>query len=309
MTRFKLTGRLVQGDPHKAGPQRKDDKTGQLKFRSDGLPDCPFYCAIAIPKSPAARFAVPGDPTYEQEKEKLDAAARAAWPNLFQPGFQRPQGLNFEASLPLDCTSPKFANKILDGDGYDEKGQPNSRKEGWASCWVIKFSNGFAPRVVEWNNGWVDMTPHGRQIKLGDYVTISGTCESNKSTQSPGMYMNFDLVSFEQEGERIVVASAVNADEVLGSRGPVDPNAGVAPADTTAPHAPGTPSSTTASAPPYDGYRQDAAGAPPPPAAATPPPPPAAAPQLTAKANGATYESFIAQGWTDDMLRQHGYLA
>lgn len=311
MTRFTFTGRLVQGDPHKAGPQRKD-ATGALKFRKDGQPDCPFFVAVAIPKNPAARLVIPGNPTYEDEKAKIDAIARGAWPNLFQPNYQRPQGLQFPASLPMDCTSPKFANKVVDGDGFDEDGKPNSAKDGWAGCWIIKVSNGFAPEVKEWNNGWVDMTPHGRQIKPGDYITISGTCESNKSTQSPGMYMNFDIVSFEQEGERIVYASAVDANSALGSRGgpanppPASDPAHSAPAAGAGNPAHGTGGSTTASAPPYDGYRQDTA-APPPPADAAPPPP--AGPAMTDKAGGKTYESFIAAGWNDDQLRQHGYLA
>lgn len=41
-----------------------------------------------------------------------------------------------------------------------------------------------------------------------------------------------------------------------------------------------------------------------------PPPVPPAAPQriMTAKAAGAPYESFVAGGWTDEMLIQHGYM-
>jgi len=33
-----------------------------------------------------------------------------------------------------------------------------------------------------------------------------------------------------------------------------------------------------------------------------------AGPQMTAKAAGVPYESFIAQGWTDDALRRDGYI-
>lgn len=310
MTRFTFTGRLVQGDAHKAGAQRKD-ATGAPKFRKDGNPDCPFFLAVAVPKNPAQRLIIPGNPSYEEEKTKLDAAARGAWPNLFPAGYQRPAGLQFPASLPADCSSPKFANKILDGDGFDEDGKPNSGKPGWAGCWIVKVSNGFAPRVVEWANGWVDMTPHGRQIKPGDYVTISGDTSSNQSTQSPGMYLNVDIVSFEQEGERIVVASAVDADTALGSRtgGPANPPASdpaaSAHAGGTGGPAAGTAGSTTASAPPYDGYRQDAA--PPPPADAAPPPP--SGPTMMAKAGGKTFESFIAAGWSEAQLRQHGYIS
>lgn len=58
---------------------------------------------------------------------------------------------------------------------------------------------------------------------------------------------------------------------------------------------------------------QAAAAAPPRPAAPMPPAPPAApAPpvgrQMTAKAAGASYESFIAQGWTDELLIAHGMM-
>jgi hypothetical protein len=304
MTRFTFTGRAVQGDPMKAGPQRKD-KAGVLKFRKDGEPDAPFFYAIAIPKDPAKRFVIDGNPSYEEEKAKIDAAARAAWPNMFNPQYQRPAGLQFEASLPMDCSNPKFANKIQDGDGYDESGKPNNLKEGWAGCWVVKVSNGFAPKVYEWSNGWVELTPHSeRKIKLGDYVTVSGTCETNQSTESPGMYMNFDTVSFEQEGELIVAATAVDPNQALGARG-----GNGAPAAGQSNGAAGTSGSGTASGAagdqPYSGYREDAA--PPPPGDDAPPPP--SGPTMTAKAGGKTYESFTKAGWTDDQLRTHGYIA
>lgn len=52
------------------------------------------------------------------------------------------------------------------------------------------------------------------------------------------------------------------------------------------------------------------------PAPATPPPAPAPefpngpqpGPQMTARAQGVPYEAFKAQGWTDDQLREHGYM-
>ncbi len=51
------------------------------------------------------------------------------------------------------------------------------------------------------------------------------------------------------------------------------------------------------------------AAAPPPPPAAAPPPPPAAARVMLPKAGGASYESFIANGWTDALLVQNGMMA
>lgn len=46
----------------------------------------------------------------------------------------------------------------------------------------------------------------------------------------------------------------------------------------------------------------------PPPAAALPPTPASTEPVMTEKANGIAYEEYIKQGWTDDMLIEHGYM-
>lgn len=310
MSRYVLLGRLVQGDPHKALP-RTDRATKKPKLDAEGKQITQFFCAIAVAKNPANRFLVQGVPDYESQKAILDADARAAWPQFFG---QRPQGLQFPITLPHDCTNPKFANKIIDGDGFDEKGQPYSANEGWAGHWVIKCANGFAPKVSEWTNqGWVETIHTGRTIKCGDYISIGGDCVSNKSADSPGMYMNFDNVSFEQEGPFIAQKGGVDAETALGSRGP---NAGAAGQGTAGAgqaggHAHGGQTSGTASdQQPYSGYREGAAGAgaPPPPDGGKAPPPPSG-PQMTAKANGVTYDEYKASGWTDDQLKAHGLLA
>lgn len=90
---------------------------------------------------------------------------------------------------------------------------------------------------------------------------------------------------------------------------------------TAPPAAPMTPDSTLASASgamspsspppvPYTGYMQPGAGGPPPaPAAPAPAPPPVpVGPVMLPAANGVPYASYIAQGWTDDQLRQHGMM-
>lgn len=43
-------------------------------------------------------------------------------------------------------------------------------------------------------------------------------------------------------------------------------------------------------------------------AAAPAPAPETSGPTMTAKANGVSYDAFIAQGWTDDLLLEHGYI-
>lgn len=320
MSRFTFLGRLVQGSATE-NPQRIDNKTKQKKVRPNGEPDSPFYVAVAIEKNPANRFLIDGVPSYESQKELIDADARAAWPQYFG---QRPQGPVYGAHLAPDCTNPKFANKVIDGDGFDENGKAYNLNEGWAGCWVVKCSTYFAPQVQEWRDdqvdargatlpaGWFDCAKTGRKIKLGDYVSISGTCDNNKSTESPGMYMNLDLVAFEKEGELIVSRSAVDVNAALGSRG--GPSAGSAGAASSSNTAHGGQTSGTASGgTSYSGYRTGVTGGddtPPPPAATdeTPPPPPAG-PQMTAKANGKSFQDFVAKGWTEAQLREHGYVA
>lgn len=310
MSRFTFTGRLVQGDPCTLGPVQKDTRTGQPKLTREGQPIRQFFAALAVPKVPAQRLIIPGNPTYEDVRAIIDQDARLAWPQFFG---QRHQNMQYPSNLPLDCTNPKFANKIVDGDGFDEKGQPNSAKDGWAGCWVIKAVTMFAPKVYEWTaSGWQETIHTGRKIKCGDYITLSGDCTSNESDQTPGMYMNMDTVSFEQEGVAIIGANNVDPNEALGSRGaPPNPPAGNAhgqpPAGAgAASHgapAHGTPGSTTA--PGYSGYRDPNAGAPPPPNPSAPPPP--AGPQMTAAA-AFTYEQYRASGWTDEALRSNGLM-
>ena len=314
MSRFTILGRMVQGDVQKAQPQRKDDRTGQLKFRKDGQPDCPFFVAVAVEKDPSRRFVIQGVPDYESQKAQIDADARQAWPDFFKGNAARPQGLAFPPQLHPDCTNPAFSNKIFDGDGFDDKGRPYAENEGWAGCWVIKFSNGFAPEVSEWLDnrvdprgqsigaGWEATTKTGRVVKCGDYISVGGSCETNKSSDSPGMYMNFDTVGFEKEGDAIVQKGGVDSTTALGSRGgAATPNAS---AGAASPPPPAHGTTTSETAPPYDGYRT---AAPPPPGAGAPPPPPAG-PQMTAKAE-TTYAAYQAAGWTDDQLRAAGYLA
>ena len=298
MVQFTIIGRLVQGDPHKAQPPSKDPRTKQTKIDArTGQPVAgQFFVAVAVPKNPADRIVVQGVPTWEDTKAALDAEAKSLWPQFFGTPAS---GLQIGAELPAGCTNPKFANKIIDGDGFDDKGQPYSAKEGYKGCWVVKIASQFAPKVYEWTaSGWQETVHTGRIVKPGDYISVSGTSATNNSTESPGMYMNLGAVSFEREGPEIKSAAAVDPNAAFGARGaPANPPAAAAPAASPPPPAAGGQSSGTAA--PTD----TAWMAPPPPA------PPAGAPVLTAKANGATYESFKAAGWSDDQLRANGYLA
>ena len=115
------------------------------------------------------------------------------------------------------------------------------------------------------------------------------------------------------------VAPAAAPYPAAGSPAPANPAAppyagymapGASPTPAAAPPAPGAPvASPAAPAAMTPGYPTASPGNPaPPPAPAAPPPAPVAGPQMLPAANGATYESMIAAGWTDDTLRAHGMM-
>lgn len=205
----------------------------------------------------------------------LRAADKAAW-----PAFHGPDGMPLRAD---------FADKITDGDSQvpNKKGKKPCERDGYAGHWVVSYSRatGDTPPLKRHDGTrWVDMTPDG--LDCGDYVIIGGSTVTNGSTDSPGMYRNVDMVGFVGKGQRIITGR--DADEALGAAPPALPVGATAtpqaPADAPLPSAPPAP---------YDAHL---------------PPPPGAGPVMTAKANGAPYEAFIAKGWTEETLRAQGFI-
>lgn len=283
-------GRYVFGDPTKAEPV-KDDRTGVQKTNKAGEPLFEHVIGLAFAKN---------DPAWLQFKADLLAHDRAAWPQ-----FTNPDG------TPLPGVT--FANKIYDGDSYDTKGRLRSEKDGWGGHEVLKLSSGFAPRIVHFqNNQWVDMANPSQALKRGDYVQAQISTASNESKQTAGMYRNLHMLAYNRWGEPIAVGIDPND---VGFSAPPPPVAGATPPAPSVPLPTAAPVQTQAPAP-YTGYMQAATGAPPPapsapvppPAAQAPAPAPAPVKRMTAKAGGATYESFVAQGWTDVAMIQQGYL-
>lgn len=280
------TGRIVQGDPHRMEP-RIDDKTKQPKLKADGSQMVSSYIALAIPKN---------DPEWPAFKAMCDEEAKQAWP------------------LDHIRQHRDFATKIEDGDSTEpnKKGKRNCDREGFAGHWVVKFGSGYPPTVNVWLtaaqasemgrvppgkqaiDGWY--ASPGGEVNLGDYVKVAGSIDTNKSAESPGMYMNYNQCALQRKGVPIVVG--VDANEAFGSAPP--PAAGGS-------SAPPPAAQTAQMGGSYTGYMDPT---PPPPAADAPPPPPAskAGPTMTAKAGATTYEQFTAKGWTLKALVENGYV-
>lgn len=287
-------GRIVQGSVFE--PSLTDQQGNPRVFRSGpkmGQPSPQYFIAVAFSKT---------DPAWPAFHAALDAEAREAWPHLFPGGAA--------------CVLPSFAWKIVDGDGVDTSGKSNAGKDGFAGCWVVRFSSGFAPKAVKLENGsYRDVGPD--ELKRGHYVRISTTISGNSQPTKPGIYVNLDAVCWEAYGAEIVGGPDVQerfgaAPVALPPGASVTPPASAAPMPASAAPMPatpplGAPAAPVASPPAYTGYMPGAAPVTPPPAPPAPPPRPA---RVMLPAAGPTpYETYVAAGWTDEQLVAHGYMA
>ena len=282
-------GRLVQGDLFE--PQTKDQQGNPRVVKNGpnaGQPNPQYFIAVAFSKA---------DPAWPAFHASLDRVARQSFPTLFPNPAQ-------------GCVHPQFAWKIVDGDGIDSSGKPNSGKEGFAGHWVVRFASSYAPRCFHKGH----YAPHEqitdpKAIRRGYYVRVAGSAAGNGQMQKPGLYVNLDMVELSGYGDEIT--SGPDASSVFGATAPqlpvgasATPMGGAAvPPPAAAPVTPPPVVQPPAAAPvtpppvvqPNAGYM-------------TPPPPAAAGPQMTPAANGMTYEQAISVGWTDETLRQHGMM-
>jgi hypothetical protein len=122
--------------------------------------------------------------------------------------------------------------------------------------------------------------------------------DGNGSQQRPGLFLNHNMVAFSGYGQEIHFGADANS--VGFGNAPLPVGALATPPAATdfhfgvAPSISQIPSSSTTVVPN--------------PAFLNVPAPPSA-PQMTAKAAGASYQAFKAAGWTDEKLVADGYMA
>jgi len=287
---------MVGGNLDKLFPVM-DDKTKLQRIGKDNLPMFECSVACAIPKThPAERWQ---DTPWGKVIYDTGAAAH-----------------------PTLVASDAFSWKVLDGDSakVNKAGKRNCDKVGHPGHWVLWFSQGWLPKRVN-ATGEVELADGA--IQPGYYIQVFGSVAGNKLVPNgtPGVYLNPIAVALVGEGEKIV--TDVDTTKV-GFGGAALP-AGARPVQAAAPQfaqpagfpqpaahpvAAGYPqpmSNVPVSAPSATIY-PSSVPAPAPNPAILQVPAPAPVRQMTAKAAGATYEQFVAQGWTDDMLRQQGYM-
>ena len=285
-------GRIVQGNPL-VGNQVKDDH-GALVFNQDGTPKLNYYMGLAISKQ---------DPAAQQLIAKIDAEARAAWPNLFDPATG-------------ECRDKKFSIKYFDGDGFDHNGKAFAEREGMAGHWIIRLQSNYPLRSYDGMAGNVEITDPER-IYRGCYAVAAIEVKTNGATgtNTRGLYINTQGVQMVGHGERIL--GGANPDELFGAAGAAIPQGAYVPAGM----------STTPVAPPAPAAMQAAphmVATPPPPAVPAAPTPPPAVPHPTfvqqavapqfvltpaGQAQGFTIEQWYAAGYTEAQLLQNGTIA
>lgn len=314
-------GRIVMGSLYDPSTTDAEGKPLVVKTGPNaGQPRVNYFFALAIPKGPEPHWA------HTPWGQQIWNVGNQAFPNAAQ--------------------SPAFAWKIEDGDSQipNKKGRKPCENEGWRGHWILKFSGGFAPKVYQQEGAGYVQVMQKDFCKPGYFVEVAFSVDGNGSQSQPGVYINHSMVCFRAYGPEISfgpdVASAGFGQSALPAGASMTPPAGaipmpqapaVAPAAYAPPPLPGVPQIPGAApaplAPagfaPMPSAPAPVAPAPipvtpnpgfvqvPPPAPAPMAPPPAPVipvRQMTAAAQGIPYESYIAQGWNDALLVQHGMM-
>lgn len=189
-------GRLVQGSVLEASTT--DNKGQPLLVKTGpnkGQPTQSAFIAVAYEKmirDPQTGQMVP-NAEFNTFYGEIYAEGREGYPQHFNPDGT--------------CKHPRFAFKVMDGDGLDNDGNPNNAKTGFAGCWVVKFSSTFVPKA--WMNGAYTVDPNA--IKKGYYVRVTGSMRPNIGSDVPGVYLNHNGVEFIAYGEEILSGPNVGA--------------------------------------------------------------------------------------------------
>lgn len=196
-----------------------------------------------------------------------------------------------KAAFPKSWNRHDFSWKIIDGDStvMNKANRRPCDKEGFPGTWVVSFNRVYAPKI--YNKDGSQQLFAENHVNLGDYVQVHATVAGNKSDKTPGVFINHLMVAFSGYGERI--EQGADPESVGFGQSPLPPGVSSTP---LAAFSPPVESPTTQ------------------PSAAVPPPypailkPPVVRTMLPA-ANGLSYEQYIAAGWTDEQMVEHGIMS
>ena len=208
-------GRIVAGSLYK--PNEKDFDGNPLVYKTGanaGQKRVSYFVALAIPK-------IPGHTHWAQ----TDWGSK-----IWQVGH---------AAFPQAAQRPDFAWKIEDGDSTipNKRNRKPCDQEGWPGHWIIKLSNGFAPKVYfQDGSKWVERVDVDA-VKPGYFVEVSFSPDGNGNQNNPGVYLNLSMVAFRGYGPEIVFGP--NVDDAGFGAAPLPVGASMMPPPSAALPSPG----------------------------------------------------------------------
>lgn len=281
-------GRLIQGSLYE--PKTTDAEGNLLIVKNQkslrfGLPKVEYYLGVAIPKTPGIAHwshEVNPNPRIGAWGAKIASAAQTFWGDLVNQ-------------------TKDFSWKVLDGDSLDyDKSTPPKRicdKPNHAGNWILTFGGEKAPKIV--NSDGSAYILEKDVVKRGYYIQVNANVTTNGSSQNKGIKLYHNLVSFQYPGEEIVTALDPASIGFGGGSAPV----GVIPVGIQRDSLPSIsmpqpPVGLIAPPPsiiPNHGFVNQVG---------TPPPPTA----IRMLKNGATFDNYIAAGWTEAQIVEAGLL-
>lgn len=328
-------GRLVQGDPFEA---QTKNMQGQPLMTQAGQPTQRFFIAVAFRKD---------DPQFPALYAKLHEVARGSFPQLFNaqgrcshPRFswKLMDGDGVDENGKSNATkegfaghwvvkfSSSFAPRCFHAGHYQPHEQIQDRNAIQRGYFVrvagtIEGNDNAQKPGLYVNLSMVELAGVGPVITSGpDASAVFGGAAPQLPAGAQPLPMNAGMAApampgFTPPGVAMPTPGLPVAPGAGTYSAPMMPAPSAAPATTYPSNAP-----APLAVPPNPAFLAGPAGAP---VAAAPvagmPALPAApavgapialpsSPQMTAKAGGATYEQFKAQGWSDDQMRAQGYI-
>ena len=193
-----IQGRLVWtiGSSLFEGKQKRDFNTNMPVMDTEGKPIVEYGFGLAIPKI---------DPRTNQNSEQFVKI----WQALHQEAF---------TLFPSGQIPPNFAMKFKDGDGIDDKGQPFSKREGYAGHIVLACTTQIPIKFFKFEGGNNIMVSTG--IKCGDYVNVQLNIKAHpaRGQAKAGLYLNPSAVQWIQAGKEII--NTPSGDQIFGQTMP-----------------------------------------------------------------------------------------
>lgn len=151
---FLPPGRIVNGSVYEL---QTEDQHGKTKEKPN------IYFGVAVPKT---------DPGVAEVLQIINQVAYGYYGNTA-----------LKDQLALGLNAPNFSWKVDDGDLEKNKG-----KEGFAGCWVFRFSTSIFPiKTADSQNNPIDP----KMVETGYYIDVAGSCAPNElMDKNAGVYLN-----------------------------------------------------------------------------------------------------------------------